>query len=294
MVFDSLITVASWEERFLMGLRYAMEVYRPKEIIMFHCKEFEAESDKNREIIKNLLKQKKINLIEEELSLQNYVKSWKTLERVFSNDKWKNKKVLVKITTMPREIIWLIFYLLKISQTKTSYIYFQPTSYSNEWLSQDPEKPRQVFKLSGICEFGKQTLLIIITGYDVARTSQLINFYEPQKTILLVQSGKQFNNKIQNVDEHEYLKKEFSNLQIIPFDSYSQDHGFSQIETIVSENKNEFNVVISSLGPKLSAVSIYKAWVKHQQISLVYAPSKKFNINYSTGMNSEPIIGSLE
>jgi len=46
------------------------------------------------------------------------------------------------------------------------------------WLSRDPGKPRFVFKMSGLTKLGQPTALVILTGFDVQRTEQLIRFFE--------------------------------------------------------------------------------------------------------------------
>jgi len=49
---------------------------------------------------------------------------------------------------------------------------------------------------------------------------------------------------------------------------------------------------MASLGPKLSAVALYRLHKKYPQTGLVYAPAKEFNPQYSYGI-TESIIGEL-
>ena len=51
-------------------------------------------------------------------------------------------------------------------------------------------------------------------------------------------------------------------------------------------------MIMSSLGPKPSAVALYKVCRKIPQVALVYAPSKEFNKEYSYGIGRK-IVGKL-
>jgi hypothetical protein len=42
--------------------------------------------------------------------------------------------------------------------------------------------------------------------------------------------------------------------------------------------------VVSSLGPKLSAISVYKTFLKHPEIALTYIPCREYNENYCEGI----------
>jgi hypothetical protein len=51
---------------------------------------------------------------------------------------------------MPRENIWtLFFWLLDMQKARTQYVYHRALGYG-DWLSRDPQRPRLVYKLSGL------------------------------------------------------------------------------------------------------------------------------------------------
>lgn len=163
------------------------------------------------------------------------------------------------------------------------YVYHTPERYSNEWLSRDPGRPRIVYKLGGEAKLGLPTMLLILTGYDPERVDQLIRFFDPYYTLLGVQSGEQFNNQSMNVANYEHYKRE-PGVTLFSFDAYEDDHGFSSIETQLKIYLDNYNIVMSSLGPKLSAIALYKLHEKYPQTALAYAPSNEFNLEYSFGI----------
>ena len=137
--------------------------------------------------------------------------------------------------------------------------------------------------------FGKRSSLILTTGYDADRTQQLIRHFEPLHVVLLVQSGKQYGNQEQNVEIHKRRLVEEQHeykLSVREVDAYSVDHGESTINGWVADNIGRFNIILSSLGPKLSAVAIYRIYERHPDVALCYAPSKEFNSEYSCGIGA--------
>ena len=76
-------------------------------------------------------------------------------------------------------------------------------------------------------------------------------------------------------------------------DSYNGDHGFINILSLVTPLLKDHNVVMSSLGPKPSAIALYQIHQRFPMIGLAYAPSREFNPEYSAGIG-ESIWGSIK
>ena len=152
---------------------------------------------------------------------------------------------------MPRDIIWQVFAFGEHMKCSLKYVYHRPGDYNKEWLSRDPERPRLVYRLSGEAEFGRPTTLIILTGYDVRRTEQLIRFYEPKTTLLGIQTGSQFGNQAQNIDVHLSLISPESGVAQFDIDAYSEDRGKAVIEEQLVPHLIDANVVISLARSKI-------------------------------------------
>ena len=161
-------------------------------------------------------------------------------------------------------------------------------SYDPEWLSRDPSRPRLVYKLSGVATLGRPICLIITTGFDPDRTRHLMWYYEPRTTLLGVQSGNQFDNQKQNIERHkDALNEEYAEFDVteFPLDAYSEDHGESQLAHQIEQRYKTHNIVMTSLGPKLSAVALFRLHIKFPETALSYTPSHEFNRKYSTGIS---------
>lgn len=282
----TIIIVASWEERFILGIENDIQKYRPKNLLVFYYREFANLSNNNRNKLKKICRSKKINFHEHELSFNDPAFSWKVTEGILEKFNFSSKKVLVDFTTMPRDLIYTIFYFLEKLKFEIEYIYYRPEAYNKEWLSRDPDMPRLVYKHSGITLLGQKTVLVITTGFDLERTEQLIKFFEPWLILLGIQKGAQFNNLDLNVQKHmkyiERLKSE-ANIENFNMDAYSDDNGYEELEGRIKKYLDK-NIILSSIGPKPSAIALYKVYKKYPQVALAYAPSKEFNPDYSHGI----------
>ena len=141
-----------------------------------------------------------------------------------------------------------------------------------------------LYRLAGIQHLGRPTALIIQTGYDIERVKQLVSFYEPDKLLLGLQTGKQFNNVKQNRETHTKAFQGHRNTETFDIDSYSLD---KNCDAFIAKTKNlleTHNVILSSLGPKLGALSLFKVKLALPDVAMSYAPSNEFNREYSEGI----------
>ena len=288
----TFIGMASWEERFLLGAQRVLGAGNVYRAILLHAEEYEDWTSDNRGSFAELCSKQGVDHISKQVCLRSPEKTWDVLQRELAGQTMANREVIVDITTMPRDIIWQVFAFTEHLNCKINYIYHKPASYNREWLSRDPERPRLVYKLSGVSEFGRPTTLIVLTGFDVRRTEQLIRFYEPATTLLGFQLGSQLGNESQNIGIHKDLVRPDVGIHRFDIDAYSEDRGKGAIAVRIQEHITHRNVVMTSLGPKLSAVALYQLHKEYPTTSLAYAASLEYNRDYSKGIG-ESISGQL-
>lgn len=281
-----LMMYPSWEERSILGFERDIVESNVDKLILF-------ENDKpiNSDSIDTVLSGLEKKCIEKNINYEKILLEvgkasvWgilKSLVASFNN----NDRIKLDICTMSRNLIWALLFFLKEKVKSVDIVYHQPNCYPGEWLCRDAMLPRLLYKHSGIVSIGKKTLLVIITGFDVERTKQLVNFYNPGKVVLLIQKPNRLDNNKRNTSvlHSEECKKlgVKTNTEII--DCYKEDWGYEVIEKIVADNLNNYNIIVSSLGPKLSAVSVYKVFLNHPEIALSYIPCKEYNVDYCKGI----------
>jgi hypothetical protein len=74
-----------------------------------------------------------------------------------------------------------------------------------------------------------------------------------------------------------------SDITSMEIDFYGEDFGEDAINSVIS-SLSDYNIIISSFGPKPSAIGVYKAYQKHKEVALCYVPCKEYNKDYCKGI----------
>lgn len=290
----AIFTVLGWEERFILSTTHILQTYDVSSVYLICFKDYlhMKNMKENLSAIKELLHSSSIDLTIIELEYGNSVSNWKALDNFFKS--FKLQHVILNLTTFPRETIWTFLFFLRTTVPTVPYVYYKPESYdkSEGGLTKNHKNPRLLFKHSGVFDIDKKLALFIITGFDYSRTDLLIQHYEPAKVIYLSQKGKQFDNMIRNSGISP--KTEFENIIIekIEIDSYNIEESYKILDDLIAQNM-DFNIVITSQGPKTSAISTYRAYLSNNDVALAYVPAREFSGEYSYGINSKSIVGEI-
>ena len=280
---DVLVTFASWEDRFRIGFDRNLKKIEAKKALVFYFRSYVDRTRKNREAVNELCKKKSIEFIPVGLEIDKPAENWRMVLNAIVATIGECDGILIDISTMPREIIWYVFWMVEQNLRAATYVYHSPEKYGTDWLSRDPRAPRFVYKLSGVALPSAKTALIVTVGYDPQRVRRLLNWCEPVKSMIGVQSGKYFPRNDQAMGEYKILEKEYGS-EIFELDAFSMDYGLVEISDKLTSLGSSYNVIMGSLGPKLTAITLYKLQRQRDNIGLVYAPSNQFNENYSSGI----------
>ena len=289
--FDAVVTVASWEPRFLLGLQRILAENAVSRICAYYLREYADRTKKAREELYQVAGQYGALKVEErELAFGEPAKTWNTLQQDFGKNEEAGRAVLVDLTTMPREIIWSTLFWLESSGTETHYVYSRPSGYGAGWLAKDPDEARLVYKLAGVQEVGRPTALVAVTGFDENRCRQAVEFYEPARVLLAAPSGRQYENNVRNFGPTFVAGG--TPIKHTEIDAFVGDHGYEMLREAVEKLARECNVILCSFGPKPTAIALYRLQREFTQCALAYIGCKEYNSAYSTGLGAA-VGGSL-
>ena len=283
MNYKTYITFLSWEERFLESFKKDIKDNEFERIIIFNFSNGHHLNIQN-EIIKEVEKiDKKVEIIN--LLFNDDIANWKLLKhQVFNNQPLNN--VLLNISTMPRNIIYYLLHFFKEFNLNYNSIYYKPVTHSST-LTKNPLTPSLILQHSGIFDLEKPTLLIVCVGYDEKRVFQLYNYFEPKDIILLTEEKHQtevnLNPKFDFClipEKKEYLINSFDKKSI-----------YNKLKKIYEAKNSEYNILLCSLGPKISTIDFFEFQVNYPNCGLVYIASKDYSLDYSNGVDLEtPIL----
>ena len=279
------VSVAGWEDRFLHSTKELITREKPSTLILFRYVGYESWISENRIKVEALCGERSIRLLEESLEYEKPISSWKKIQNVLGNREFAGSKALVNLTTMPREAIWMTLRALQDNASEVDYIYYYPKKYSDSWLTKDHGPPRLLPQQSGYAMFGVPTVLLISVGYDAQRANRLVHFFEPERVLLGIYTGSPLSKSGHVREELSRFTSSWSaENEVFELDASSSDHGFSELLKQARRFTNDSNVLLTSLGPKLSAVALYRLHRCFPQMGLVYVPSKRYNKDYSSGV----------
>lgn len=288
----AIVSVVGWEERFVLGSQQLLKTPRAEKFLAFYYDATEKMTLANRKTMKIDCQRAGVEYSPIRLSYHDPISAWHEMMSAFNRLSVKGKDVLLNISTMPREAIWTSLWMSESLSAKIRYVYFKPGAYNDKWLTRDPGTPRLVLKLSGTAQPGMPTALVVITGYDTQRVEQLRSAYEPAATLLGTQVGARRKNLERNLAPHREQFKGMSGVELFDIDAFSSDHGFATLVTRLKPYLPRFNIVMTSVGPKLSAIALYRFHREYPQIALAYTPSNEVNPEYSHGIG-ESVFGDL-
>lgn len=281
---DLSVVCASWEDRFRLGFIKHLASRQPRRVLMYSYDGSLEWTAANRDLVTRECAAVGIAVEERQLSASDYAANWNLVREDIARLLPRGGRIHVDISTMPRELIWTMFWLSQVQLAKVEYTYNAPQQYNSEWLSRDPARPRLIFKLSGIARLEARTLLVVVTGYDQKRTAELIRFYEPERALIGLQLGDVNLGNVQQMEKQRAAFSRQAGVSVFDIDAFSADRGEETLRKNIEPYLKTHNIVISSLGPKLSAVAVYRLHRKFPEIGIAYAPSREFNREYSSGL----------
>lgn len=278
---DCLITTASWEERFKLSFINNIVTIKPINVIVIHnnVEPYKGFIEPNKSFCEKYAKEQGINIVFIGIDILKPLSIWNELKDNFQYDYIIDKDIVIDVSTTTRELIWYLIYFIESKSKSLKIVYHKPHEYNHEWLTRDPVIPRLLFRHSGISYNDKKTALIILTGYDGGRSKQLINYYEPFVTFLFIQpDSEERNSKI-----HDSFKDYF-NVTLKEIDNYDAQDCYYKLKECIVNNFDNYNFIVTSLGPKIGAIQLYKLFKEFPSIALCYAPSNEYNLEYSKGI----------
>lgn len=289
------ITTASWEPRFLEGAQAVLDENAFSFVVCFWFEEFAERTLAARNAFQTMVTKRgarylpvALRLFSQELdpgvpAMPSHAASWRTIYRTFRRVIPESSRFVLDISTMPREALWIILDLLTEAKMDGDIIYHQAKAHG-EWCACEPERPHIVPKLGGEPSLDGVTKLLIISGYDEDRSEQFISSFEPEETIILFQEGDDNDPEQSNKRHRLRLGSRRESIQMGKIDCYVDDWGFARAREATDAFSPNTNIIMASLGPKTSAVALYRLHRQFAQSSLVYAPCREYNQEYSSGI----------
>ena len=204
--------------------------------------------------------------------------------------------IIVDISTFTHEALLMLLKTLHIHRDSFSSIYlvYNGSSEYSKWLSKGCKDIRNVIGYPGYFNPSYKDHMIILTGFEKERATQLVERFEPD--VLSIGNGSEPTDK-NHLSTMSAMKDEFTawfnNLGTAwaPFD-FSCSDITSTIEIIdaeINKGDNE-NIILVPLNTKLSTISAALIALQNKRVQVVYPVPEIYNPEYSKPSDNFTIV----
>lgn len=195
-----------------------------------------------------------------------------------------NYKIVFDISTFTREMLLIILKVLEYYNflKHSTFIYTPSKSMSKNWLSKGVLNTRSVLGYAGDFDLSSETHLILLSGFEVERSIEAIEEYEP--TYLTVLSGD--SNSSYSEAYYARSRELVENLKThYGSNFHSEEIDISNLaklkdyilELLKSEKFQNQNVVIVPLSNKISTLALGLAMLEVTNAQVVYPQPAEYN-----------------
>ena len=277
-----LLAPAGWECRFEKGVYFDLKEFCPSTILIPFSQIYSQRTLPIRNRIRAKAQTMGIEYIETEHDYYDAISLYNSVLKTFEENVFNAEKIRFNTTTTPRDFIWYALHFLSEKKIPTEFSYFRPLDYG-AYLSRDARSPRLVLKRSGIAYPDQPTCILVLSGFDEERLSQLKHRYEPKKMLIGRQIGDQLNNNVRNTHTQQ---DSTGNRVYFDFDCFDTiENSINLLREKINTLTEPHNIIAASLGPKPSALILFELTQLMPEIGLVYIPAGDYSLHYSWGIN---------
>ena len=155
-------------------------------------------------------------------------------------------------------------------------------SYAATRLTRGVEQITTVPNFFGTISFEKQTLLVLLLGFEPERSLSVWKHFNPARTIALISNPPRDGQ----MDYLEYARKNNASLlsqpgvevkDVPPDDPYGVRNA---LETIYHDVRDTFNMVLGPFGTKPQTVGVFLFCLEHPKVQVIYSYPTSYTRSY--------------
>lgn len=208
----------------------------------------------------------------------------------------KIRNIIVDISTFTHEALLILLKILhdQRSSFDSIILVYNGASEYADWLSKGCKDIRNVVGFPGFFNPSYKDHMIILTGFEKERATQLVELFDPD--ILSIGYGSEPTDK-NHLETMQKMKEDFDdwfgNLgrpwTKFDFSCSKIENTISKVKEIIDRGKNE-NYILVPLNTKLSTISTALVALGQRNIQVVYPIPETYNLLYSKRSNSFTVI----
>lgn len=199
-------------------------------------------------------------------------------------------KIIVDITSFPKSTLFMLLKELAESNASGYLFYIEPIDYELP-ISWGVKEVRTLPFFGDDYDQKKQKLLIEVLGFEGFRAYAIWETFDPHKTIALIGVPSPANQKWKNISERENeLLLTRPNVEKREISFTTIEDATNTLEKIYEEEGNKYNIIVSSLGTKLSAVPLFYFANGHKNVFITFSRPEEHTEHYSYGCSKMIVV----
>lgn len=275
-----LITTASWEDRFALGVERSLSQEAFSSVVCLASDRYSSETSTQRAMAKRHAAGRNVAFVEWQFDFEDQVECYRRMVALAGDQRLATAdRVVLDVSTAPRTLVWMLLGALAPAGGEIVIRYSQAAKY-DAWQTTEEGEPRLIINRSGIMYPDKPTCLVMLCGPEISRAEKMFNRFEPRTTLLLR------DPRAANYGEVKRLPVEYGGaVKEIVFDNTDVgDANLTRLEDLIRPQIESHNVVAASLGPKMGAILLFKLSERHEQVGLSYVISGQHNLKSTSGI----------
>jgi hypothetical protein len=194
--------------------------------------------------------------------------------------------MVVDVTTFTREALVVFLSMARgLCDGIAARLYYATPRDYGLWLSRGFGGVRNIMGFAGFQYATRPTLLVVLSGFESERTTNLIGEYEPSLVLLGLGEDKGPTHLgARNLLEQQ-LALARQDTETFGFPLYSASGCAMRLEEVVQKYHATHNIVLAPMSTKLSTVGTLLFAERHPAVQLVYCVPGEYNASgYSTGI----------
>jgi hypothetical protein len=285
-----LITVASWEERFALGLERSLSNEPFSNVMCLASMRYAEETTTHRKMARRHSVDSGVAFAELLFDFEDQVECYHQMVALAKDERLVTAdRIVLDVSTAPRTLVWVLLGALAPANREVIIRYSQAGVYG-AWQTTEEGEPRLIINRSGIMYPDKPTCLVMLCGPEISRAEKMFNRFEPRKTMVLR------DPRAANYGVIKRLPVEYGGaVEEIEFDNTDVSKAnLARLVDVVQPQIETHNVVAASLGPKMGAILLFELSEQYEQVGLSYVISGQHNLSSTSGIaNSTDTILSL-
>jgi hypothetical protein len=277
MTGDTLITVASWEERSPAGVERSLGAGAISTVVCVASTRYKEETRAARDRIARACEHAGVAHEPYIFDFEDQVVTFRKVTAIA--EKLASSRVIFDISTAPRSIIWTLLGVLKSTLDSVTIRYSRALEYA-AWQTSEEGEPKLIINRSGIMFPDLPTCLVILCGPEISRAEKLCYQFEPKTALILRDTDASDFGDVKN------LSRDYAEIaQEINFDNKDlTTPNMEVLHSVIAPFIGTHNIVAASLGPKLGSLVLFQLLERHEDIALSYVTSGKHNLNSTKGI----------